>query len=236
VNPALLAAFVQQRARSVPRMALAFSFFTLPLLLLAFARGVGLAPLQSGQAFAVILGAGLIGMDVSSGTLQLLFARPVTRAEYVVSRWLGAAATASCLSAAQVAFGAGLLALHHTPPDARDLAIVLGVQVLNAFGTASVLLLLSTLLPGIGDILAIFVAVVTGQALQLGAALFKAPWLARAGQELVRFVNPSLDLGAIFGSGPVSWFEVVSYFSTVTLCVALAIVVMNRRELSYATE
>jgi hypothetical protein len=79
--------------------------------------------------------------------------------------------------------------------------------VLNAFGTVSVLLLFSTLLPGIGDVIAIFVAAATGQALQLGAALFRAPWLARAGQELARFVNPSLDLGAIFGSGPVSWFE-----------------------------
>ena len=236
MSPALIAAFVQQRARSVPRMLLAFSLFTFPLLVLAIARGAGVAPLQTGQGFAVILGAGLIGQDVSSGTLQLLFARPVTRAEYVVSRWLGAALTASCLSAVQIAIGSVFLALHGAPPGGGQLAIVLGVQVLNAFGTVSVLLLFSTLLPGIGDVIAIFVAAATGQALQLGAALFRAPWLARAGQELVRFVNPSLDLGAIFGSGPVSWFEVVSYFSTVTLCVALAIVVMNRRELSYATE
>jgi len=236
VNVTLIIALLQQRARSLPRMALAFSFFTFPLLVLAIARGAGLAPLQVGQAFAVILAAGLIGQDVSSGTLQLLFARPVTRAEYVVSRWLGAALAASCLSLVQIAIGAGVLALHGEPPGLRGLALVAGVQVLNAFGTVSVLLLFSTLLPGIGDVLAIFVAAATGQALQLGAALFRAPWLARCGAELVRFVNPSLDLGALFGAGPVSWFDVVSYFSTVTLCVALAIMVMNRRELSYATE
>ena len=232
----LVITLLQQRARSVPRMLLAFSFFTFPLLLLAFARGVGLTPLQTGQPFAIILAAGLIGQDVSSGTLQLLFARPITRAEYVVSRWLGAALAASCLSLVQIAIGAGLLALRGEAPGAQDVAIVAGVQVIGAFGTVSVVLLFSTLLPGIGDIIAMFVAGATGQVLQLGAQLFHAPWLARCGAELVRFVNPALDLHVFFGAGPVSWFEVVSYFSTVTLCVALAIVVMNRRELSYATE
>lgn len=236
MNPTLIVALLQQRARSLPRMALVFSFFTLPLMVLAFARGAGLAPLHVGQAFAVLLGTGIIGQDASSGTLQLLFARPVTRAEYVISRWLGAALAASCLMVAQLAIGAGLLAMHHEMPGAKELLLFAGEQLLTVFGMVSVLLLFSTMLPGIGDVLALIVAGITGQALQLGAALFKAPWLARVGVELGRFVSPSLDLGALFGGGPVSWFEVVSYFSTVTLCVALAVVVMNRRELSYATE
>ena len=79
-------------------------------------------------------------------------------------------------------------------------------------------------------------AAITGQALQLAAGLFRAPWLARAGVEIGRFVAPALDLNALFGGGQISWFDVVSYFSTVTLCVALAIVILNRRELSYATD
>ena len=236
MNPTLIAALLQQRARSLPRVALALAFFSLPLLVLLFARGAGLAPLHTGQAFAIFLGAGLIGQDMSSGTLQLLFARPVTRAEYVLSRWLGAALAASCLVAAQLAIGVALMALHNEAPAARELALFAGGQVLAAFGTVSVLLLFSTMLPGIGDFLAIIVAGILGQALPLGAALFKAPWLARAGEEIGRFVAPALDLGALFGGGVISWFDVASYFSTVTLCVALAIVIMNRRELSYATE
>jgi len=236
MNQTLIVALLQQRARSLPRVALVFSFFALPLLVLLFARGAGLAVLHTGQAFAAFLGTGLIGQDMSSGTLQLLFARPVSRGEYVLSRWLGAALAASCLVVVQLAIGVGFMAIHNEAPAARELALFAGGQVLSIFGTISVLLLFSTLLPGIGDIIAIIVALFTGQALQLGAALFKAPWLARVGEEVGRFVVPTLDLAALFGGGPISWFEVVSYFSTVTLCVALAIVILNRRELSYATE
>jgi hypothetical protein len=236
MNRTLIATVFHQRARSLPRMALMFSFFSLPLLVLLFARGAGLAPLRAGSAFAIFLGAGLIGQDVSSGTLQLLFARPVTRAEYVVSRWLGAVLAATCLTLAQLVIGVGFLALHGDVPGIKELALFAGSQVLAIAGTTSVLVLFSTMLPGVGDFLAIIVATMTGQGLQLAAALFKAPWLARAGVELGRFVSPALELGTVFGGGPVSWFEVVSYFSTVTLCVGLAIVILNRRELSYATE
>ena len=236
MNQTLIAALLMQRGRSLPRLVLAFSFFAFPLLIVAFARGAGLAALPTGQAFGVLLGTGLIGQDISSGTLQLLFARPVTRAEYVLSRWLGAALAASCLVAAQFAIGVGFLALHHEAPAAKEILLLAGGQMLIAFGTVSVLALFSTVLPGIGDLVALIVAGVTGQALQFGAMLFKAPWLARAGAELARFVSPALDLSALFGGGPISWFDVFSYFSTVTLCLGLAIVIMNRRELSYATE
>lgn len=236
MNGTLILALFQQRARSLPRMALVFSFFFFPLLVLTFARQAGLLVLHTGQAFAVLLGAGLIGQDMSSGTLQLLFARPVTRGEYVLGRWLGASLAASCLVAAQLAIGLALMALHREVPPASDVAFFAGDELLNVFGIVSVLLLFSTMLPGIGDLLAIIVAAITGQVLQFAAALFRAPWLARAGVEIGRFVIPTFDLGPLFGRGPISWFDVVSYFSTVTLCVALAIVILNRRELSYATE
>ena len=236
MNQTLIASLLLQRARSPVRLLLASAFFFFPLLVVAFARGAGLAPLGTGQAFAIFLGAGLVGQDVSAGTLQLLFARPVTRGEYAVSRWLGAALAASCLVVAQLAIGVALLAIHGEAPSARDLAIFAGGQLLGVFGTVSVLLLFSTVLPGVGDFMAILAAGVLGQGLQLGAALFRAPWLGRAGVEIGRFVAPGLDLAPFFRGGPVSWFEVVSYLSSVTLCLALAIVILNRRELSYATD
>jgi hypothetical protein len=236
VNPTLIVALLHQRVRSPARMVLVLAFFSFPLLAVAFARGIGLAPLATGAAFAVFMGAGLLGQEISSGTVQLLFARPVSRAEYVVSRWLGASLAASSLVLGQLAIGVGLLALRGDVPAADRLAIFAGEQLLVVFGTTSVLLLFSTLLPGVGDFLGVMAAAILGQALQLGAALLRAPWLGRAGEEIGRFVAPSLKLGPLFGGGPVSWFDVVSYFSTVTLCVALAIVVLNRRELSYANE
>ena len=42
-----------------------------------------------------MIAAGTIGQDVSSGVLQLLFARPVRRSEYVLSRWIGIVALVS---------------------------------------------------------------------------------------------------------------------------------------------
>ncbi|HEY2955641.1 MAG TPA: ABC transporter permease subunit [Candidatus Eisenbacteria bacterium] len=236
MNQTLIAAFLRQRAGSPARLVLALAFFVFPLLFLSFARGVGLAPLKTAAAFALFLGAGLIGQDVSSGTLQLLFARPVTRSEYALSRWLGAALGASCLAMVQIAIGVALLALHDEAPAARDLALFAGEQILSAFGTTSVLLLFSTLLPGVGDFLALFATGFVGQALQPAGALLKAPWLTRAGEEVGRFAGAGLELARLFAGGPVSWFEVVSYVSTVTLCLALGIAILNRRELSYATE
>ena len=236
MNPTLIVALLQQRLRSPARMLLVAAFFIVPLLAVAFARGFGIVPLRAGAAFAVFMGIGMLGQEISAGTVQLLFARPVTRAEYVVSRWLGAALAASALVVAQLALGAGILVLRGDAPSMQSLALLAGEQVLVVFGTTSVLLLYSSLLPGVGDFLGVMATAILGQALQLGAALFRAPWLGRMGVELGRFVAPTLSPGPLFGHGPVSWFEIVSYFSTVTLCVALAIVILNRRELSYATE
>ena len=58
----------------------------------------------------------------------------------------------------------------------------------------------------------------------------------RASAELLRFLNPQVQLGPMTMGSGVSWFEVVSYLSTVTLCLAVAVLVINRREISYATD
>ncbi len=226
---------LRQRAQSPARLALAFAFFAFPLLPLAFVRGMGLAPLQVVGPLAFILGAGLIGQDVSAGTLQLLLARPVSRAEYVVSRWLAVGLAVACLVAAQIAIGSAILAIRGEMPPARDIALVAGTQILSGIGNVSVLLLLSTFLPGIGDAFGVIVLGIAGGTVQLAGALFSWAWLARAGLELQRFAGPALDLAQVFGGGPVPWFDVASYFSTVTLCLALAIVILHRKELSYAS-
>ena len=64
----------------------------------------------------------------------------------------------------------------------------------------------------------------------------RVPGLVRASEEIGRFLSPTLKLEGVYRGGMISWFQLISYFSTVTLCVALAIVILNRRELSYATD
>ena len=54
--------------------------------------------------------------------------------------------------------------------------------------------------------------------------------------ELGRFISPQFQLSALWAAGGVPWFDLVSYLSTVTLSVAVAVVVLNRCEISYASE
>src|ERR1043166_4430499 len=71
---------------------------------------------------ALILAAGAIGQDVSSGTLQLLLVRPVSRPSYLVNRWLASGLGALGLTLFVFALGALVLMLKGTPPPATALA------------------------------------------------------------------------------------------------------------------
>ena len=236
MNPTLIFHTAMQRAFSPPRVLLVFSVATFPVLLLSFAPLVGLQALQSGPILGMILGAGLIGQDVSSGVLQLLFSRPVSRAEYVLSRWFAAGACAAAIAVLEIALGAGVMAMRGQAAPVGAVATLALEQVLAAFGVVSVLALFSSVLPGIGDILAWIVLNVAGGVLQMAGAFMQAPWLLRASSEWSGFLSPALHFQDAVGGGVVSWFHLTSYFSTVTLCLALAIAILNRRELSYATD
>ena len=59
--------------------------------------------------------------------------------------------------------------------------------------------------------------------------------LGAVAAEMEKLLVPSIDLARSLGSNPVSWHPLVAYASTVTLALALAIVVVNRKELSYAS-
>ena len=89
MNATLLLSFWRQRFTSPIRLVLLAVAFGVPLLILVFMPSAGFTPLGDTTGLALIFAVGMIGQDLSSGVLQLLFARPVRRAEYVVSRWLG---------------------------------------------------------------------------------------------------------------------------------------------------
>lgn len=107
---------------------------------------------------AVFLAAGAISNDVDSGVLDALLARPLSRGEYVLGRWLGLAGivavfvvvmSGALLGAAW--FFADYVAVH---PVAA-----VGLLALQAVVLASVALLGSTLLPSVANgvtVLALF--------------------------------------------------------------------------------
>src|SRR5580765_2182491 len=162
-HPTLIVSLLRQRAQSPARLLLIAALWGLPLGLVAVTRGAtGLQPLSLGAVFAFILGAGVIGGEASAGVFQLLFARPVTRPSYVLSRWLGVSLAAAALAAAQIAAGALLLTAFHAPVEWSAAGIQALEQALNAIGTTSVIVMFSSFLPGVGDVFAVVIATAFG--------------------------------------------------------------------------
>jgi hypothetical protein len=69
----------------------------------------------------------------------------------------------------------------------------------------------------------------------VGHAVGKA-WLVRIGEEMTHTLVPTVHIGPYLSGQWSTWPEAVAYLSSVTLLLALAIVAVNRRELSYAAD
>jgi ABC-type transport system involved in multi-copper enzyme maturation permease subunit len=176
----------------------------------------------------LMIGGGSIGRDVSSGVLPLLFTRPLLRGRYVLAKWLALASAVAALSALTLLIQAAWLAHRGVGVPGVEVAATVFTGVSAAFGLTAVLLPLSVLVPGYSDVM-----------VWLGLGLL--PTLAsrfipqRITEEWRMFLQPQLEWGTTFGTAPIGWFRVLSYFSTVTLCLCLAVVAANRKELSYAS-
>src|SRR5207248_2413833 len=172
---------------------------------------------------SVLLAAGLIGQDFSSGTLQLLLARPVTRSSYVLSRWAGATLVASAVVLVELLLATLGMSAHGAPPPLQDALQYLGDNVLVAAGTVAVVTLASSLSTGFGDLALLLAAWMTRGLLAWIGRLREWPGMVSAGEELERFLAPRLDVMSLVHGQP-SWFALASYLSTVVLCLVLAIV------------
>ncbi len=234
MNVTLFATALRQRFASRARLALVAVVFFFPIAFAAVAHEAALQAARMGAAFAFLLGAGILGQESSSGVYQLLFARPVRRWEYVVSRWLAVCAAACALVIAQVALVCLVLASKGLP-ETRDLLVLVADQMLSAAGTASVILLFSAFLSGVGDVLGVVLTAIAAQVVGGIGQMRQNEALMRAGAEIGRFVSPQLETAALL-RGAVPWFDVCSYLSTVTLCLCVAVVALNRREISYASD
>jgi ABC-type transport system involved in multi-copper enzyme maturation permease subunit len=234
VNPTLIAAFLRQRLTSPMRVALLMLFTLFPLGAVAI-MGT-LSPLGGiAGPIALVLAAGAIGQDVSSGTLQLLLVRPVSRPSVLMSRWLAAALCSVAIVVTLLILGTFALLLRGTHPDALDLIRVVLEAACNAAGSAAVIIMLSTLAGGLGDVGILLATIFVTQMFQALAAFKHWDWLARASGELQGVLSPQLSWEWMVHQMPPSWFAIASWASTVTLALAVGIARLNRRELSYGT-
>ena len=235
MNPTLVLATLRQRFTSPIRLVILLLLGWLPMLQILLAPRAGFAALGHSHFLTLVLAAGMIGQDLSSGTLQLLLARPVTRAQYVFSRWAAVAVGSFLVVVLQALCAAAIMFARGAPAPWGHAALYLGDSLLDAAGMAAVMALLSSLSSGIADLGLLFLAWLSAEVLEK-VGMFKSwDWLTRGAGELLGTLKPELDLTPLVQGGPFPWPAVVGYLSTVTLCLALAVVVMNRRELSYAS-
>jgi ABC-type transport system involved in multi-copper enzyme maturation permease subunit len=233
VNRTLVVAFLRQRLTSPMRLGLIVLATLFPLGGVALMGSLSVLGGIAGP-LALILAAGAIGQDVSSGTLQLLLVRPVTRPSYLVSRWLGALFGALGLTLLMFALGTLVLMLRGQPPAAGELVKMTLESASTAAGNSAIMIMLSTLAGGLGDVGLYFASLDLLQMLA-GVALFERwAWLQRATSELQGVLGPQLTFAWLLQHTPVSWFALASWASSITLALAVGIARLNRRELSYA--
>ena len=234
MNDTLMLTFLRQRLSSPVRMVILSAMLFLPLLFITVMPGAGFAPLGESQPLILLFAVGMIGQDVSTGVLQLLFARPVRRWEYVLNRWIsvGLAATAACWLQALLAWG--LLSLRGSPPPPDYVLMFVAGRALEAFGLAAIVTLFSSLIGGYGD-LALYLLGSIGLGI-VGLVAQAQGWHAvhQAVQVVSDSLTPRLEM-AQFRAGAPSWYAIASYLSSVSLALWLAVVSVNRKERSYAS-
>ena len=130
---------------------------------------------------------------------------------------------------AMAALGAFLLA---------PLAALALQDVTLALACAAVVVLLSALVAGLGDLgvyLALWLALVVSGGIAQGRGWTVAD--AAIHEVYITLMYPELQphFSWLTGHGAPLWAELAMLASTITLCLALAIVAVNRKELSYAT-
>ena len=235
MNLELIRNLLVQRFTSPGRIVFLAFIAGFPLLIVLAVPATGLSAVGTAINIVIVLAAGMIGQDVSSGVLQLLLVRPIRRWEYVISRWLAVAFASAAVAFAQLACAWAILALRGFAPEPQAVGELAVAHLISAFGGAATFALLSALVPAIGDLGIWAVGAILAQASQGLGQLTHSEWATRGGQELERLLSPAVDLAGLFGRAPFPWYDVAAVVSNLALCLALAVLLVNRKELSYAS-
>ncbi len=234
MNATLLRAFLLQRFTSPMRLGLTSLFTFFPLVGVAISGELSLLGGIAGP-IAIIFAAGAIGQDVSSGTLQLVLVRPVTRPSYVLHRWLGAVLAALGVVLMTFTCAVLLMLLRGSPLEALALSRLVLEAITAIVGHAAVMVMLSSLAGGLGDVGLYAASMFVAQMFVVLATWKQWAWLMRACNEVQGVLGAKLSW-AWLGTGIApSAFDIVSWASTITLALAVAIAAVNRKELSYAS-
>ena len=213
-------------------------------LLAAFqlAASGGDAGLEIGTPVVFILAAACVSKDASSGALQMILSRPIRRSEYLMGRFAGVLAGYGVflLLAAGLALVASrvLPLMGAAPPPMSFAALSRGAaaSMLTAAGMAAPILMLSTFLPGYGDVLGYILLTPLLSLPGVAAQVFDLPALGKVGTILRENFLPSPDWSEVLlGHDPLGeptgrWLlALVAY-------LALGMFLFSRREFAYGQD
>jgi hypothetical protein len=169
----------------------------------------------------------------------MILCRPLSRADYLLGRYLGILAAFAAFLAAAGAL-AVLFARVFTPmlggkavPIAfRDLGAQAVAALLGGAASAALILFFSTFLPGYGDVLGFILLVPILSLPDVAGQVFRAPALQKAGPILRQNLMPSVEWGAVL-QGQVLGEPVGRWALALVAALAAALVVFSRREFAY---
>jgi ABC-type transport system involved in multi-copper enzyme maturation permease subunit len=234
--------FLRQRFGS-PAMAAALGVLAL-LTAIQAALSEPERALESGFLAIVLIAAGSVSRDASSGALQMILARPIRRTSYLFGRYLGILAAYAAFLAGTcgltvllaVVLPRALGAVSSSAVSPESLGRGVGAALLNASLFAAILLFFSTFLRGYADVLgyillSILLQVVPG----LGRTLHK-PWLTTAGEEARRNVLPEVDWSEVMRGRHALGEPTGQFALAVVVFLTLAALIFSRREFSYGRD
>jgi ABC-type transport system involved in multi-copper enzyme maturation permease subunit len=216
------------------------------LAVLGFVQLLGLAARGAAAGFSVanwailVIAAGSVSRDVSSGALQMILSRPIRRTHYLFGRYLGILFSYGLflLATSVLAFlFVHLVVLRTAHGAAADystaaLAVGAGQAFLSGALQAAILLLFSTFLPGIADLLGLLLVYLVLNLPQFS----QVPWLRTAGQRAGENMLPPVEWAAVLRGHGVLGAATGRWVFALTVYLALAAIVFSRRELPYGQD
>jgi ABC-type transport system involved in multi-copper enzyme maturation permease subunit len=236
VSGALVMATIRQLFSQPVRTGALIGCAILPLLQLGVDPDPRLGTPQWAIFIAVIAAAGVIGLEASTGSLALIFTRPITRFGYVGSRWAGAALVAVTL--VLVSFGGeiALLVARDADVTLTPILITLADRLSLVIGIVSVMTCFSAMVSSLGDLVIWLSLHIVAMSLAASGEVASIPFLSNVAVVLRRVANPAIDSFRLISSMRTPWSELALYVATVLLALGVAGFVLNRKELSYASE
>ncbi len=236
MNPALFVATIRQLFSQPVRTGALLGCAILPLLQLAVDPDPRLGSPKWAVFIAVIAAAGVIGLEVSTGSLALFFTRPITRATYVFSRWAGATAVAMALVIVSLAGEVALILARDGELGTTPLLLALADRLSVVIGIVSVMTCFSAMVSSLGDLVIWLSIHIVAMSLGASGDAASMPLLTDMSIALRRIANPEIDSFRVISSMRLPWSHLAFYLATVLLALGMATFVLNRKELSYASE